>query len=1702
MEEIMTTGDDGSVRSDRYQNAVIWQMSEKNKTISMASLHGFAESLTTDNIAEDQLMNNAAMTYLLERFKGPSIKIKTSNWMNTYKSAKQVWDKIDQHYGLKESVGSSPLAKASLSESVLKTLKAAAPACYSVMTPSQTPVFTDDANNQTQVTEQTHIPQYFSRLIDELTRHETMAENLVNLMTPTDQAHRVTEERLLQNLRENNTLMGFHYLTHSDLSQLRTASILQTDDQNEAKKAFMNIFITSFECDMVRQTHKRKRETTKEETIAAIPSVDPNVKPLVTNSLGKSFADLPKNGCAYYYFFTLKGCRFGKRCKKIHDGAYGSLGPFPYSSAPRNNNHSNTPSQYYKNRSNRSQQPQQEGIRCDYCHKRGHVENKCYSKRNKSQNNNSKRPPKNSSVTTPDLVAVIKSLQDQTNKLAKQIKANNKTNGHQTVTFDDSEDELLSDSPNSQRPRTRAYNSQSKQPIYILYHIGITLTINTIYILFLQIQMNKRIEQIQDTITKLYRFLQIISIASYLDKTTKFYHNKNNKNNQNFRLCKTIQNIYGMRKHSLSHDTINSTKRIKIQNNHCCFDSGASVSASGELHHFVSLHKLTTPTVIADVSGSVHTVDRIGQIKLIAQDTDGLNQLVTFNDILYCPQLTGCFINTTKLRTHEKWVCNGNQNEIIWTTPDKISFKLKIIAGNEFLTGTFLTPKQNTVNIIAGFISNEFDKSLLNMSTKDLQQIVETDTFQGRPLTKWENNKCRIILAKNGQYTYDANHDKLLLIHHKLGHIHWRSVAKHCRINKIALNGIQNAFCNFCLQAKQKKKARGQPNKHKSYTDYKPYKNWSVDVWGPTKHPSLHNNIRYQLCFIDRNTNTIKSYPLSDLTQIPKSIAQWVHEIREDTLKFKINNIDFEMLQATTFHLRGDCATYFKSERMKQLCQREKIHFTFAPPDTHSKNAFAERTLQVIANSMKALCNAANLNKEKYWPQAWQMAIKIKDLLPRNTYNHSKSPYELRTGTKPPSPIKIYHPFGQKGSIHIPNAQKLGDRSRPATVMGHDEATNSTLVEVESKITKRKILIPSDQFIPNKTHPEGILSSSYNAVQEEDIFYENQEHTPPIQIKKPNKTITDYLQNTITPPMFNHEQHDKETSKSSSTNTNQDLLDQVEIDPILSAIWNQTTTPLSLIEPQYIHSFNDIQTVQYSLAQAKLAHPQHTNEIDLGATTEVQGLIAKCLTPVQNHELNATDKVTTLLSRYTQKYDNGHFEKSKCRCCFRGESEIQGVHYIHKETHMPKLSSLRLFLALMPFKNEVARKADIIQAFLRAELEDLPANTRRYVKFPKDISPLNSDGTQQIYRVLKSIYGMTSAGYSWEQKLFKFLISLGFKQNEYEVTLFTQENIRILVWVDDILIRATPEKSNEFQKNLEREFGDSKYQTLQYVLGMSVITSQDNYLGVHSEIYINKMISNTKMQTAKPRHTPLPADAQFRKISNADTDENVKKEFQSILGQLNYLATWSRPDLAYTCSALGTVASAPTREHLKYAKHAIAYVKTYPLLGLQWSNDTDHNNILEVFSDASFANERNYKSQSGFVAILNNAPIHWYSRKQPFPALSSTESEIMAACTALRQTLYLKRLLDSLDFKQGLIRFHLDAQNAIRFFVNPKQSERNIHIGVRYHRIRYHINKDIELHFISSVHMQADGLTKSQRLDNFRRMVKQLLHVFKGTQIQ
>ena len=87
----------------------------------------------------------------------------------------------------------------------------------------------------------------------------------------------------------------------------------------------------------------------------------------------------------------------------------------------------------------------------------------------------------------------------------------------------------------------------------------------------------------------------------------------------------------------------------------------------------------------------------------------------------------------------------------------------------------------------------------------------------------------------------------------------------------------------------------------------------------------------------------------------------------------------------------------------------------------------------------------------------------------------------------------------------------------------------------------------------------------------------------------------------------------------------------------------------------------------------------------------------------------------------------------------------------------------------------------------------------------------------------------------------------------------------------------------------------------------------------------------------------------------------------------------------------------------------------------------------------------------GYVFILSQAPVNWRSTLQSTAALSTMEAEYMIIIKAMKETIWLQRLLDDLKIDQNLLKINCDSMSAIYLAKNQVYHARTKHIDVRFH---------------------------------------------------
>jgi len=337
----------------------------------------------------------------------------------------------------------------------------------------------------------------------------------------------------------------------------------------------------------------------------------------------------------------------------------------------------------------------------------------------------------------------------------------------------------------------------------------------------------------------------------------------------------------------------------------------------------------------------------------------------------------------------------------------------------------------------------------------------------------------------------------------------------------------------------------------------------------------------------------------------------------------------------------------------------------------------------------------------------------------------------------------------------------------------------------------------------------------------------------------------------------------------------------------------------------------------------------------------------------------------------------------------------------------------------------------------------------------------------------------------------------------------------ISLYVDDLIIAgSTREVTSSVKQRLSNRYSMKDLGEIDEILGCkvhvnkvlgTVTVHQQKYVGSILDKYLDK--DETKAET--------PADAKIILTLAHGPESDAEKEFMTnipyreVIGSLLWLSLGTRPDITYAVSQVAKFSANPGPTHWRAVIRIMRYLLGTRTLGLTYQSAQDSNNIttaissVDVFNptgfvDADYARDpENRRSVTGFMFFLAGAPISWQTRQQPSVALSTMESEFMAACAAAQESVWLTQLLQ--EFTCTLIHpviLFEDNKSCIDYTKNSTNHQKTKHISVRYHFIRELVEKKIlQLTAISSEDNLADIMTKPLDKKVFHRLMGKFMTV-------
>ena len=442
-------------------------------------------------------------------------------------------------------------------------------------------------------------------------------------------------------------------------------------------------------------------------------------------------------------------------------------------------------------------------------------------------------------------------------------------------------------------------------------------------------------------------------------------------------------------------------------------------------------------------------------------------------------------------------------------------------------------------------------------------------------------------------------------------------------------------------------------------------------------------------------------------------------------------------------------------------------------------------------------------------------------------------------------------------------------------------------------------------------------------------------------------------------------------------------------------------------------------------------------------------------------------------------------KKYKSRLCAKGFTQIQGKDYDEVFAPVMKQKSLRMLVCHAAQNDWHLHQMDVSTTFLHGELEE-----EVYLLPPPGIeTPKGCE--DHVWKLQKALYGLKQSPRCWNLRLHRFLVSLGFSMAENDHAVYYKgtgdDQIIITVYVDDLILASyLLAEILAAKEHLSNEFEMKDLGPVQTVLGINVFRDWDKHSITLSQLdYINDLLWKFGQEPGYGKITPLvpgePLSANDSPKTEREKDEMADIPYAGLVGSLIYLASCTRPDLAFAVSTLSRFMANPGMAHWKAAQRTLQYIKKTKNWGLTYCK-REGGIKTEGYVDASWGPGPDDRlSQGAYFYNMGGAAVVWHNKRLQGTAQSSTESEYSAVGLAAMELNWMWNLLEELGWNpQEPIQLHCDSQSSMNLLANPVYHERTKHFEVKWHYAREKIQeKKLKMSFVGTKTQCADALTKA-----------------------
>ena len=883
------------------------------------------------------------------------------------------------------------------------------------------------------------------------------------------------------------------------------------------------------------------------------------------------------------------------------------------------------------------------------------------------------------------------------------------------------------------------------------------------------------------------------------------------------------------------------------------------------------------------------------------------------------------------------------------------------------------------------------------------------------------------------------------LWHNRLGHLGYKNLAR--MVDKKMVKGINvspqelleadKEACEPCLKGKQTR----LPFTTSESTTSQPLELVHMDLCGPLEYTSL-GRARYVATFVDDYTGLSVVRPLEYKSSVKYCVKDVLTQMENQTgLRVKA--------------VRTDNGSEYLNAVLGDFYKEKGIKHERTVPYTPQQNGKAERLNRTLMEKVRAMLADSGLPKA-LWAEAIVTASLLRNVSPFK--DNAKTPFQMFYG-KAPSIARL-RTFGCRAYIHTPKEKrgKLDDVSTPGIMVGYAENTKGYRILLDDQET----VVISRDVVFDETSRRGKESTVVSAGSSD-----NQDDKPPEQDGDDSDSGNDSGDDANGAGGDNGESggnsdgHDTEPGDDPAPPSAPIKRYPTRSRNAPSEWWRAQSTASS-----FLADITEPSTAEQAL------NGDHANEWRTAMDEEMASLLENETWNLEKLPPGAMAIPVKWVFKVKRDAD-GNVDRFKARLVAKGFKQREGIDFDEVYAPVGKFSTLRTLIAKVTAEDMELHQLDVKTAFLNGYLEE-----DLWIEQPPGYE---EGGPDMACHLKKSLYGLKQAPRAWHARLHEELDKIGFKASQADPGLHISKGLKayVLIYVDDILIASKNMRNGKRIKDLLQQAFDARdLGEASYFLGISITRDRGSKTTKLSLERMTKEIVETYGLTdGKTKGVPLSPSIKLAK-EEGDMLDKEAYPYSQLVGSLMYLAVTTRPDISYAVGALARYMSCPTTTHWQAAKGVVRYLAGTTSYGIIYSGESVE---FTGYSDADYAGDIDTRrSTTGYVFIMNGGAISWQSKHQPTVAASTSEAEYMAAAAAVKEGLWLRKLLADLDIPTGTISIMADNQSAIKLLRNPISSIRSKHIDVVHHFAQERVmRKEVAFHYVKTQDMVADVLTKA-----------------------